>query len=109
MTPIPQANGYNIHGAFTAEKIVNIAGDSANFINVTAPIDCKGYKVETTDATAPYSYDFFYQTLFKTLSGDTDYTVIRNGEFKAHVLAKGQSVGFFKAETGKTIRISFVD
>lgn len=102
------ANGYVIQGAFTTEKIVNVAG-TGDWVDVPAPADCKGYKVETTDTTAPYSYDFFYQTHFKTLTGDTAHTVIRNGEYKAHVLLQGQSVGFFKAEIGKTIRISFVD
>ena len=109
MTPQPtDGNGIVIPGYFTIEKVINTAGTGA-YGEITAPIDCKGYKTEVTDTAAPYSYDFFYQALFKTALADTAETVIRNGEFKGRCFRSGQVVGAFKAETGKTIRLTFID
>ena len=101
-------NGFIIPGAFSTEKVVNIAGTGA-YIEIKAPIDCKGYKTDVTDTAAPYSYDYFYQTIFKTDLAESAETVIRNGEFKGRCLVQGQVVGAFKVETGKTIRLTFVD
>lgn len=109
VAPQPTDGNENIiQGGFTKETILNSAADGT-FKEVTAPISCKGYKLEVTDTDASYSYNYFYQAHYKKASGDAAYTVVRNGEYKAHVLLQGQSVGWFKAETGKTLRFSFVD
>ena len=44
MTPQPtDGNGIVIPGYFTIEKVINTAGTGA-YVEITAPIDCKGYK-----------------------------------------------------------------
>lgn len=105
------ANEDIIVGGFSQEAIAESAGNGS-FKEITVPTSmaqgCRGFKVETTDSTATHSYDFFYATHWSDVVGGSPMTVIRNGEYKAKCIAPGGSAGFFKAESGKTIRVTFV-